>query len=382
MAKWYQDTMWWILKNTKGKKLVESCNIEVVSHQEEPEPPFILMGNHAHAQDPYMIGHFMNHTVNYMANIDGVSDIQRRLSNLVGAYGKKKGASDFAALKQTINLLKNGNAIGIFPEGDRSWDGSTVDFIPGTASIAKRYKVPIRIAKMTGAYLTEPRWADYPRRGRVLIDFRTITVEEIALMSATELEKKICSMLKHNDIKDPLNNEIVFTGENLASGIQRIIWFCPECGAQDSINGSGDKIICSVCGKNWQLDGNLRISPTGRAGADLKDWIDMQADEMKKICESAGDAVLTRTDDITLSEVIDRKMTTPRNGNLVLYRDRIEFSYENSGMLVFDNIQVEHYIDNFNKAFEFDYGKKRYRVIFDGKNASKWIFFLNYLKAI
>ncbi|MBI9098094.1 MAG: 1-acyl-sn-glycerol-3-phosphate acyltransferase [Spirochaetaceae bacterium] len=382
MARWYQDFMWMVVRNTFCRSLNRNYNIEAVFHDEEPESPFILMANHSHKSDPYMIGGYMKNTLNYMANIDGVSNLQRKLADLIGAYGKKKGAPDFKAIKHTIELLKGGHSVGIFPEGDRSWDGETAEFIPGTASLAKKYKVPIRLARLTGNYLSMPRWADFPRKGRILIDFYTISVEEIMSMGLEELEAKIWSVLYHNDIKCPLNKEVVFTGENLASGIQRLLWLCPHCGTQDSLQGEGDSIVCSSCGEKWLLDGSLRFSPEGIQGADLKDWTVWQKEEMKKICHDNGRSILTKTDDITLSEVQDREDVNSCHGDLVLYHDRVEFNSVSCEPQVFRIESMVHYIDNFNKVFEFDYDKKRYRILFEGKNASKWIFFLDYLKNI
>lgn len=380
MATWYQDAVWWILRRTFGTSLNNKYNMKAVFHDEEPEPPYFLMGNHAHQFDPYMIGKFTKYTINYMANIEGVSDIQRKFSDLVGAYGKKKGASDFAALKHTIELLKGGAAVGIFPEGDRSWDGRTVDFIPGTAAMAKKYKVPIRLAKMTGNYLSKPRWADNHRKGRLQIEFYTISKEEIESTELKDLEKKIYSILQNDDIKNPLNSEVTFKGKDLAAGIQRILWLCPDCGSQDTLHGDGDDIVCSSCGSRTKIDGNLRFMPTEKTGSDLMDWLLWQEAEMKKLCDSGDNKVLTETKGITISEVVDRKMVAPCTGDFRLYTDRAEFTGDGCGKIVFEIGKINHYIDNFNQAFEFDYKEKRYKMIFNGKNASKWIFFLNYLK--
>jgi 1-acyl-sn-glycerol-3-phosphate acyltransferase len=380
MARWFEDAMWFVLRNTKVLKLRKNYNMEVVFHDEEPEPPFILMANHSHEDDPYMIGGYMNHTVNYMANIDGVSDLQRYLSYLVGCYGKKKGAPDFKAVKHTIELLKSGNIVGIFPEGDRSWDGETVKFIPGSVALAKKYKVPIRLAKMTGNYLSKPRWADYPRKGKLQVDFYTISIDEIQAAEVSEMEERIWSILKHDDIKSPLNKDVVFKGENLASGIQRLLWLCPRCGEQDTLSGDGDSIVCSSCNSSWLLDGSMKISPEDVQGRDLKDWVVWQRKEMENLCDSNSENLLTETENIVLSEIIDRKMVHPCKGDLKLYADRVEFISDECETIVLKRELVLHYIDNFNKAFEFDYDKKRYRILFDGKNASKWIFFLDYLK--
>lgn len=380
MARWYQDLTWEILKSFKTRRLWKFHNVQPVFHGEFPDPPYIFMGNHSHGDDPYITGGVLGDTVHFMANIDGVSNVQRVLSHLAACYGKKKGAPDFAAIKKTIELLKEGEAVGIYPEGDRSWDGETAPFIPGSTALASKYKIPLVLAIQRGNYLSFPRWADYPRQGRIQIDYYTITKEDVESMSAEELEKKVTELLYVNDIKDPLNQGVVFTGENLASGIQRLLWICPSCGKQDSLAGDGDDILCGECRSRWTLDGSLRISPEGVQGTDLKDWYDWQKVKTAEICSSAGTEMITGSIDIEISELENRKMIDPRRGDMKLYRDRVVFSSEGRDDLVLNVSLIAHYIDNFNNAFEFDYGKVRFRVIFSGKNAVKWIDLLNELK--
>lgn len=382
MAAWYQNLFWFIVIKTKVKKLWKYHNVVPVFHDEFPEPPFILMANHSHAQDPYIMGGYMKHTVHFMANIDGVSDVERLLSHLVAAYGKKKGAPDFASLRKTIELLKSGEPVGIFPEGDRSWDGETAPFIPGTMSIAKKYGIPLIVAAQRGNYLSEPRWADNPRQGKLRIDYHVIGKEEIGKSSLDELEKKVWDLLYINDVKDPLNRETIFTGTDLAAGIQRLLWICPSCASQDSLNGEGDDIVCSHCGSRWTLEGSLKFNPAGKQGEDLKDWYDWQKGELRGVCQRAGEKLITETKGVLWSEIVTRKMTDPVTGDLKLYRDRVVLSAPDREDLVLERRQVDHYIDNFNKAFEFDCGGKRYRIIFDGKNAVKWLDILNYLKKV
>ena len=380
MAEWYHKLSWAILIKLSTERLWKFHNVQPVYHGSFPEPPYILMGNHSHAKDPYIIGAEMGDIVHFMANIEGVSDVQRVLSYLVACYGKKKGAPDFAAVKKTIELLKEGEPVGIFPEGDRSWDGETATFIPGSTAIASKYKYPLVLAVQRGNYLSFPRWADNPRQGRIQVDYYTITSEEVASMSPRELEEKVVDLLYVNDVKDPLNKEITFTGKDFAAGIQRLLWICPSCGKQDTLEGHGDDVVCSSCQSRWRLDGNLRITPKGLQGEDLKDWYEWQKKKTAEICSSENSGILTRSNDIELSEVENRKMIDPRRGDLKLFQEKIVFSSPGRDDMEMDIYEVKHYIDNFNNAFEFNYYKIRYRIIFAGKNAVKWIDLLNQLK--
>ena len=379
MANWYQTIVMSFLKVTFTRPLSRKLNTVAIFHDKEPKNPYILIANHALRQDGYLIGSF-NKNTNYMGNADGISSVERIVSHLVGMYSKKKGASDISALKKTFELIDQNNIIGIFAEGDRCWDGETATLIPGSIHIAKRKKTALLIAKITGNYLTQPRWADFRRKGKIIIDFHTISVEEIQNGKLKELREKVKTMLHNNDIKNPINDETKFIGENIASGIQHILWICPNCGEKDTITGNNDEIICTACNHKWNINGNLKISPHKVAGKDLKDWIDWQKQQMEEIYKLPEGKVLTSTKNIQLGELVNRKMVNSYDCDINLYHDRIEAVDKDKEVTIFSVNLITHYIDNFNKAFEFDYEQRRFRILFNGKNAYKWIYFLNLLK--
>lgn len=379
MTTWYQNATWALLRKTFVRSLIKKYRIEAVNHQPEPEEAFILLANHSHIHDPYILGGFLNQTVHYMANIEGVGWVKRKVSHLVGAFNKKKGASDFKSLRQTIELLRSGSSVGIFPEGDRSWDGKTAATLPGAAAIAKKLKVPLRIARFTGNYLSGPRWAEESRQGKILIDFYTISTEEIAKMSSEELEAKITDLISQDDIQNPLNAEVNFICKNPAAGISRILWYCPDCGGDETLSGYQDQITCNACGSTRRIDANQRIIADAQINT-LSDWLKIQDAAMHNKISGAEAGPLTENLKVSICEIEGRETTEGASGKIELYTDRLVFTDSEGKQRIYEIESIEHVIDNFNLAFEFDYKKKRLRILFEGANASKWIFFIKALK--
>lgn len=424
MTRWYQIAMWSLLRRLKLKRWISEYNIACNFHDCPPDEPFVLVGNHAHRLDPYFAGAFSGaRVIHYMANIDGVGKLQQRLAHLVAAYSKKKGMPDLQAVRHTFALVKAGSSVGIFPEGDRSWDGETAAIHPSTAALIRKLRVPIWVAHFRGHYLSWPRWADYPARGSLIIDFSVIPVETSQAMTAAELQEELSRRLYQNDVKDEQLQQTEFVCDNRAAGIQRVVWLCPVCRAHDSMQtlSSGDRFACGRCGHEWHIDGNLRITPsTGESLEDLKDWLDRQSEEAHRLLspdaipETTGEP--TRTGEvfqtgatsrtcvgpdtrgcITSTEgvkVLERKKRKVRGkmrerlvpigeGSLRLYSDSIELTGEHSELLRrFSPItEIEGFIDNFNRYAEFQLAGSRYRLMFGGKSSYKWIQLVSALRS-
>ena len=259
MAKWYHGASWSLLKGLYSPSLLERNAVEASGVESLPDPPFVLMSDHANALDPYVLGSFSRSPIRFMANIEGVHPLKAVLAELVGAYGRRKGAGDIAALRETFALSRSGDAIGIFPEGDRSWDGSSAPIRPGVGKLLKRLGVPLVLAKQRGNYLSRPRWAKHARQGAWSVEFLVYDADELDRMPDALVEAIVSAAVSKNEIKDALSEGRRFECERSAEGIGLLLWRCPICDKADSIGGRGNVVGCRRCRTRWSLDGNCRV---------------------------------------------------------------------------------------------------------------------------
>ncbi len=385
MTHWYQKVVWFFVRLKLRKKYIKQYNVETIFHDTPPKPPYVLIANHAHKSDPFLIGALSDEKcIHYMANIDGASKLQQKMSHCIGAYPKKKGLPDMKAVKMTFDHIRDGSAVGIFAEGDRTWDGETDKILPGTAELVKKLKVPIWVVHVQGNYLSWPRWADNPSSGKMIINYRVIPAEEVKAMSKDELHKKLTDMIYQNDIKSVKDLNTDFSGKERAAGIHRAIWLCPECNTHDSIYASEDKngFFCNSCKHSWQLDGNLQISPETASGMkDLKDWIDWERESTKLMISGSSEdsQVLTSTSSIELQKRDNFDIESLGEGDLIFRKNSIEFVNKDNGTKkVFTPLQeIIGFIDNFNNYCEFTFQNERFRILLKDQNALKWIQFLD-----
>ncbi len=382
--KWYQKMFWRFLQGTFGIYLRIRYNVKVKIYDDYPEKPFIFLATHAHLTDPFIIGAVVPYTISYLANSEAAGGLRYVMGKLVGVIPKKKGVMDPKAVKETFRSLKKGDVVGIFAEGDRSWDGETDKLFDNVVRLIKKAKVSVQLVRLSGNYLSWPRWAMYKRKGKILAEFYTMKCEKIKSMSDDELLEEIKTRLYNNDVKNEDMQKIEFKGKKVAEGVRYLLWLCPECMSHDSLYGSDDSIICKSCGKTWKLNANLKVSPAGDFGVDTKDWFDWQIEHIDRIIQEAKDEdILTTANDIELFlPGVDNTYELYSSGNLELYKDKMTFlsDDEDKDDVVYDINDIKFYVDNFNKTFEFNYKDERHRIDFKGKNSNKWIHFFRHLQ--
>ena len=112
--------------------------------------PVIIACNHISYFDPPLLGTGCPRRIRYMAKRE-LFDIPV-LGPLIrgfGAYPVERHAAPMAAVRRSVEQLRAGQAIGIFPEGTRNLDG-TVQAREGVALLASLGKAPVVPACVLG----------------------------------------------------------------------------------------------------------------------------------------------------------------------------------------------------------------------------------------
>lgn len=119
-------------------------------HHIPAEGPVILASNHISNLDPPTIGVLVPRKVNFMAKEELFKvPVFGPLIRAFGAFPVKRGGVSKEAIKSAITLLKEGNVLGIFPEGSRKTPGAAKK---GTAMIAVRSGATIVPVAIVGGY--------------------------------------------------------------------------------------------------------------------------------------------------------------------------------------------------------------------------------------
>lgn len=126
--------------------------------------PVIFAPNHVSYYDPPMIAVGIPFRIRFMAwdklfQVPGFS----RLIELYGAYPVRQKTVDKKAIATTLSVLRNGGAVIIFPEGERSSTGELSEFENGVARLAIQTQAFVVPVTVTGAFEAWPRFRLLPR---------------------------------------------------------------------------------------------------------------------------------------------------------------------------------------------------------------------------
>ena len=158
----------------------------------------------------------------------------------------------------------------MYPEGVRTWDGSNAPVIPTIARIIRMMKVPVFSCRIEGGYLHFPRWASKWRPIRPRLVFDRLYEAESIPDSEERILTDIAAAIRIRDYELPIPGPDRRRVGGLASGIERLIYRCPDCQSVESLRAvqplSSNRVECRSCNASWRVDLGCRLTPVDEHG--------------------------------------------------------------------------------------------------------------------
>ena len=130
--------------------------------------PGVVIGNHQSALDPFLLGAYVDPEVCFLTKSSSFAHALSRLFlRMVRALPTTRYQIDPPVVRAVRALLSRGQRVGIFPEGERTWDGRLRPFKLGTVRLLMALRQPIIPVYIQGAFDFWPRWRTFPRRAHV-----------------------------------------------------------------------------------------------------------------------------------------------------------------------------------------------------------------------
>ena len=121
--------------------------IKVVHPENIPtEGGCLVCSNHTSMLDVLILSAGLKRQIRYMAKKEAMTvPVVGKFLSALGAYPVNRGGADVGAIKHTIEMLKGGAAVGMFPQGHRynGVDPRTTSVKTGAAMIAQKAGVQV-----------------------------------------------------------------------------------------------------------------------------------------------------------------------------------------------------------------------------------------------
>lgn len=304
-------------------------NIEVTPFRDPQDRPLLIVMNHQTGFDQFFAALAFKRPIYFIASEDifSLGWVSRLITWLVAPIPIKKQTSDLRAVRNSMQIAKEGGSICLAPEGNRTFDGKLCYIKPAILGLIRLLKLPVACFRIEGGFGVHPRWSDVIRKGSMKAYVsRLIEPEEYKRLSDEELMDLLLSEINVDETE--------ITGEyhspQLAEYVERAIYVCPDC-SLSQFESHGDIVECKKCGRKIQyLPDKTLKSADGRnlPFRFLADWYQYQGDFIRSLdLEPYYDTPLYE-DQGRLSEVIlyDSKRLIAKEARLKLFGNRIEVS--------------------------------------------------------
>jgi len=250
--------------------------VVVHDHLSAPlEGPVVILSNHLSYWDwAYLPQAFPKHRLTLIANRyyfrhPFMNFLLRRLK----AIPKSMLYPDVEAIRKTFRAVQDRRYILMFPEARLGTDGTSQSVTAGTGAFLKKLNVPLVFVEISGASLASPKWAKHPRRGRVEIDVKKrVDPDEFASMSSAELDAFVTENIRHDEFDYAARTKNVYRSPDLTEGLDGILYVCPDCGSEFTLDAGKNHIRCRACGFDAELREDMTFySPTPQIRT-IRDW--------------------------------------------------------------------------------------------------------------
>lgn len=177
---WYRFVNWLVRTFFFG---VVTGGLRSVGKENIPKTGAVIIAPiHVSHLDPPATGCAMPHRrLRFMAKEELFKGIFGKIIASLGAYPVHRGEGDTEAIRKSIDMLNQGEALLVHPEGTR---GDGVHMLPinkGIGMLAKRTGAPVVPVGLIGSNIVMPRGKKKRRRHRITVVFgKPFTYAEIA----------------------------------------------------------------------------------------------------------------------------------------------------------------------------------------------------------
>lgn len=216
----------------------------------------ILVANHQSNFDPFLINVRLNRQIQFLVSDSNTRSVLGRfIFWSFGSIPKTKSMNDTTAMRMIITAVRTNGIIGIFAEGQCSWDGQLLPIIPATAKLINALKIPLYCASISGSYFCLPRWGRGIARGTINITYtKLLDTGDYAALDAAKIHTMIATALPQSAYTQQINAPQLYRQKHRAERCEMFLFICPHCVQINTLSSKHHTIYCAQCGALADVD--------------------------------------------------------------------------------------------------------------------------------
>ncbi len=355
------------------------------------KPPYFVMSTHNCFWGPFFVANYVPYPVSYVVSDANFRNPLMKFGlSMIGSIPKTKVLSDMDTVKHILDVKNREGVIGLYPEGQNSYDGHSLPLVFSTAKLVKRLAIPVIIADKSGSYLSMPRWAKASRKGKVLLSYKMgFTSEDLKSLSVDEIFARLQEYLTHDEFEFQRKAMIPFKGRDRAEYLEILLFICPHCHSLARLESKGNDFTCKECGYQVHYNeyGFFESANEHIYFDNLRDWNMWQLDYLRT---TLTERVEKSTEQVFLEDpnmnihvgYKSNPMEKSGTGTMQLFYDHLLF-LDNEGEILsfpFDDILGINMHNG--EKMEFYFRDTLFRLDCDNKRVSlyKWYNFIKFFQ--
>jgi len=255
------------------------------------QPCLILMNHSSFTDMKLAYAIFYPRRFGIVTTTDAFIGILGPLMRWLGCIPTQKFVSDISLIRDMEYMLKEKNSsVLMYPEASYSFDGTATALPRKMGILLKKLGVPVVTVITQGAFARDPLYNMLQlRKVKVSAHVKCLfTAEEVKEKSVAELDAALDEAFSFDNFAWQRDNKVVIDAPFRADGLERILYKCPHCGAEEKMEGKGITLTCHSCGKQWQMDelGQMQATEGETEFSHIPDWYAWERSQVRKELES------------------------------------------------------------------------------------------------
>lgn len=243
----------------KGKLQIQKVRMQGL------KPPYLVLGTHHAYSDFYVTPlALFPHRANYISELEGFEAFGEWFYRQLGCLGTRKFVTDLALIKNIERVIKRKGILAYYPEARYANAGTNSHLPPSVGKLIKLLGVPVVTLNMKGNYLQSPIWNLAIRKEvrQMATLTQALTADEVAALSVDEINARIGEYLRYDEYAYQFETKTAIMYEKRAEGLEKVLYQCPVCKKEFSMQSKNETLFCSSCGEKRYLSAYGRLEKT------------------------------------------------------------------------------------------------------------------------